>query len=483
MGISGVDACFSRMNDARSWAYEEFGGANLGDARRKSRLVRLMEGLVGKPSGLVSEVYKAGAERQAAYDFLSNDAVRSGALLDATASATAARCVGNPFTYVMLDGTTLTLTDRTKTKPLGSVGARRFPTRGLLALDAVAVTPDGTLQGLLDIQFWARGAQAPSTGRRRRRREEDNELRHWGQGVERASDLLEACAPETRPWFIMDRESDQAMLLRKLEGLDALFTLRASHDRIVEYRGRRTRLFSAIRASKVVAKHVVELPQTATRHARRAKLEIRATRLTLLLPTYRGHNNRSSLEVGVVEIREVGDVPKPLHWVLLTSAPLETPQDIDCVFQSYRLRWRVEDFHRTWKSGGCDVEDIQLRSADGIRKWAIMLGAVAARIERIKHLSRTRPDEPATIELSEDEISALIIAKRRIKNSVELVPDDTPTMRQATRWIGDLGGYAGHYKNYEPGAKTIGRGLAELEIWVSALRFMRENPKELRKKR
>lgn len=472
------------MNRARHWAHEEFGAANLGDARRSSRLVGLVNGLVTKPHGVVSQVYRAPAELQAAYDFLSNDAIRSSALLDATASATAARCSDSPFTYVVVDGTSFTLADQSKTKPLGSIGARRFPTRGLCVLDAVGVTPEGTLQGLLDVQFWTRSPSAASLkDRTRRRREQDTELRHWSLGVERVTDVLEACAPSTRPWFVMDREADQSALFRKLDELDAWFTVRAAQNRIVMHRGRQTKLFSAIRSSKVVTKRTVVLPRTATRAARHAKLEVRASRMTLMLPTYAKRAERTPWEVGVVELLEVGRVHSPLHWILLTSAPIETADDVQRIADSYVLRWRVEEFHRTWKAGGCDVEAIQLRTADGIRKWAIMLGAVAARIERLRQLSRTSPDEPATVELTEDEIRALILAKRRIKNSVELVPDGIPSIRTATRWIGDLGGFAGRYKGYEPGATTIARGLADLAVWVSAVQFVRENPDKPKKMR
>ncbi|MBP7685780.1 MAG: hypothetical protein KBB95_27930, partial [Deltaproteobacteria bacterium] len=43
------------------------------------------------------------------------------------------------------------------------------------------------------------------------------------------------------------------------------------------------------------------------------------------------------------------------------------------------------------------------------------------RTEHLKRLARTQPDEPATCELTEDEIQVLIFAKRRIKTSVELL--------------------------------------------------------------
>ena len=142
-----------------------------------------------------------------------------------------------------------------------------------------------------------------------------------------------------------------------------------------------------------------------------------------------------------------------------------------------------QEYHRAWKRGGCNVEDIQLRSAGGIRKWAIFLGAMAARAERLKHLSRTQPDAPATIELAEVEIRALLVAKRKIKTSVEEVPDGIPTIEKATLWIADLGGYAGHYtKGRRPGTTTISRGLERLAIWTDA-RISFEAEQELRAKK
>lgn len=471
------------MGDAFGWARKEFGGADLGDARRAHRLVRLAKRLAESPGSTVSGVCRNAAERQGAYDLLSNSAVRSAALLDATGAATAARCAEHKFVYVPIDGTSLTLIDRAKKKPLGSIGAKEFPTRGLKVVDAVAVSPNGTLEGVLDVQFWARSTTKKSTSRYRRRKQRDTEMRHWSAAVDSVRDVLATHAPDVQPWFVMDRESDEAAMLRELGAAGALFTIRAAQNRVVECRGKRRKLFSAVRASKLLGTRVLHLPRTPKRAARVAKVVIRATSLKLMLPTYARRGERVSLEVGVVEVREVSTRRNPLHWVLLTSCPVATLTEAERVVDSYRARWRIEEFHRTWKAGGCDAENIHLRSAEGIRKWAILLAAVAARTERLKYLARNQPDEPATIELTEDEIAALIYAKRRIKTRVEDVPDEIPTIRTAARWIADLGGYAGHYKGYEPGATTISRGLAKLAVLVEPVRELREALKEAPKKR
>ena len=77
------------------------------------------------------------------------------------------------------------------------------------------------------------------------------------------------------------------------------------------------------------------------------------------------------------------------------------------------MRWRIEEFHRTWKSGACNGEDTQLRSREAVIRWASMLAVVAVRIERLKRLSREEPTRSAADELSDIEIEVLLLLKRR----------------------------------------------------------------------
>ncbi|MBK7776075.1 MAG: IS4 family transposase [Sandaracinaceae bacterium] len=319
-----------------------------------------------------------------------------------------------------------------------------------------------------------------------RRRKRDTEMKHWSASVESVNQVLEKHAPGVRSWFVMDREADESKLLRQLGQAGTWFTIRAAQDRVVEWRGKSTRLFSAVSAAKPLGRRVLQVPRSHSCAARTAKVVIRARSLKLMLPTYERRDERVALEVGVVEVLEVRNTSTPIHWVLLTNRPVAKLADAERVIDSYRARWRIEEFHRTWKAGGCDAENIHLRSADGIRKWAILLASVAARTEHLKRLARTQPDEPATCELTEDEIQVLIFAKRRIKTSVELVPDGIPPIKTAVRWIADLGGWAGHYTKYEPGSTTIARGLVELARYMEFFSAIAEHPelaKKLMKKR
>ena len=241
------------MDEETAWAREEFGNADLGDARRNHRLIRLAARVAQQPGGTIAGVCRSAAERQAAYDLMSNKKVRSEALLQATTAATAGRCAEHEFVYVPVDGSSLVLTDRAKTKPLGSIGATRFPTRGLKVVDAVAVAPDGTFNGILDVQFWTRAAakkkrrkSQKKPSRHLRRRKRDTEMKHWSASVESVNQVLEKHAPGVRSWFVMDREADESKLLRQLGQAGTWFTIRAAQDRVVEWGGKSTRLFSAV---------------------------------------------------------------------------------------------------------------------------------------------------------------------------------------------------------------------------------------------
>ena len=149
---------------------------------------------------------------------------------------------------------------------------------------------------------------------------------------------------------------------------------------------------------------------------------------------------------------------------------MDSFDDARAVIDGYASRWKIEDFHRAWKSGICNVEDSQLRSRDGILKWATILATVAARAIRLTYLAREKPETPATDELSRDEIDAAIalLMPKGIKLGAE------PTLVQAVRWIADLGGYTGKSSGGPPGPTVISRGLQQVETLARGIRNLRE---------
>jgi hypothetical protein len=455
-----------------------FGDARLGDARRTARLVKMAARAAENPGGKLSDVFGSARELDAAYDLVESEHVLPAAIGEAQGRATARRCLDWPYVRVAVDGSSLQLTDHGRKKGFGSVGTRKAGARGLKVISALAVDPNGVTLGLLSQVWWARvAARSGSANARRKRRAQlptgQKETRHWIEAIALARRQLEAVG--ARGWFHVDREGDAWPILSALGATTHLFTVRSSWDRVIAATGRDKQYLRAhLAKQKPIGSYEVDVPGSAKRCGRRARMIMRAAKVSLRLHD-RSTDKIRWFDVHAVWVLEDGTTPKgekPLDWLLLTNAPVGSFTDGREVVLGYASRWRIEEFHRAWKSGVCNVEDTQLRSRDAVVRWASIQAAVAARAERIKLLARGAPERPATDELSEVELRVLIALKREQKKRTETVPDGVPTIAQATRWLADLGGYTGKSSGGPPGSITISRGLQHVVDGARAIQAL-----------
>lgn len=446
--------------EAVEWAREEFGHAQLGHPRRTIRLVSLASSVARNPSGKVSEVARTEAERQAAYDFLEDARIEPVAIMLAVALACVLRACQYPYVFAAVDGSSINLTDRAGSKGFGSVGSRARGARGLKMINSIAVSPRGVPLGLFAQVWWARGDRSNNRGRTRKL--QDKETRHWLEAIEQTVCAVHELKQGPVLWFQLDREADNRTILPALADTGHWFTVRSAHERRVKTRGLIPQyLRQSLRRRKPVGTYFLDVAAGPKRKARIAKMVVRVASVVLKLKDQRTETYRE-LTLNVVWAVEHGTTPKgekPLDWCLLTNHPVDTFERACKVIYGYSQRWRIEDFHRTWKRGGCDVERSQLRDADRVIKWATILAANAMRIERLKHLSRKTPELPASVELTPYEIQAVILLKRKYKKRTERISNAMPTIGQATTWIAELGGYTGKSSGGPPGVITIGRGF------------------------
>jgi hypothetical protein len=456
------------QGEQAAWAQEQFGQACLGDSRRTARLVSMACRAAQSPSGKISGVFARDRERQGAYDLLESGHVSPDELLASQARITAQRAANEPFVFVSVDGSSVTLADPTASKQFGSVGTLSGGARGLKVISALGISPQGVPLGLLTQVWWAR-TQAKRQNRKQKRKRnlkrkvEQKETQYWLQAIEAARTHTQAT--NAKLWFQLDREADNKHILHKLACSGHQFTVRSAWDRVLASTGKDKqylRQWLALRAPG--GQYMLAVSAAPNRKARMAKMVVRWAPVTLCLRNLPGCGERH-LHVTAVWAREQGTCPagnKPLDWLLLTSAHVENFKQAQFVIFGYTQRWRIEEFHRTWKTGACNVEQTQLRTPQAVKIWATILAAVAVRIERLKVLSRTSPEQPAAIELTPHEIRAIILLKRQNKKRNEVIPDTMPTIAQATLWIAEMGGYTGKSSGGPPGSITIRRGLDKL---------------------
>ena len=162
-----------------------------------------------------------------------------------------------------------------------------------------------------------------------------------------------------------------------------------------------------------------------------------------------------------VRIREISHVPrghKRIEWSLYSTYRVTTFSDAVKVARSYAYRWSIEEFHKTWKTGAWEIESSQLRSYEALHRWGVLLATVAARVERLKKLSREQPNIDALTEFSRHELDAAIVLSQT--KTVKVGEDIT--LNQAVRLVAMVGGYTGRKRDGPPGSITIRRGLNQV---------------------
>lgn len=471
---------------AQDWAWDEFGRAEIRDLRRKKRLLRMASDAVQHPSGRVSESIRCPRALAGAYDLLESLGASSEALLKSMALATADRCSTHDYVIVPVDGSSLSLQGKVRGRAFGALGAHRQGGRGLKVMTALTVSPDGTPLGLCSQRWWIRKQDSRLRDSKKRSLVE-KESRFWLEAIDQTRQVLQG-RRSARPWFQLDREGDSLSIIAESVRRGELLTARSRHNRRLRIPGQPLKrwrsagaplLYSELDRQPPLGVMPVVLKSRETGVERTAQVEIRAMRVVLDHVEHRTSRQLEPVEVVAVQAREVDPVDENerLNWVLLTTAPAETFGDAKHVVEMYCLRWRIEDFHRTWKTGHCRVEETQLRSAHAVKLWATILAAVATRIERLRHLSRAAPDEPATVEFDRDELESILLLKSNRKRKNEKLPKlEQMTIAEATILVAELGGYVRTSRSRPPGATTIARGLEWVYIATETLRAARAGP-------
>ena len=163
------------------------------------------------------------------------------------------------------------------------------------------------------------------------------------------------------------------------------------------------------------------------------------------------------LQLSLVHVCEESapDNDEPLEWFLLTSLPVTSRQQALKILEWYRLRWRIEDWHRVLKSG-CKVEYLGHRTGERIERAVTINAVIAWRLTAMTLLGRDTPELPADILFSDIEIIALEdFAKDR-----KLPPPDN--LGRAVLTMAMLGGYLNRKGDSPPGHAKLWEGYTRL---------------------
>lgn len=434
--------------------------------RTLNRLIRTLTTLSQAPGASIAAASADEAEARAIYRLLQNPILTENDLTEAFRQETLNQMkeTGESVFLCVQDTTEVSYAKREKTPGLGECRGKH--SKGLLLHSALALTPSGLPIGLLHQKIWTRDPSLKGE-RKVERPYEEKESYKW---TEAAQASVESLPEGLKLIHIGDREADFFEFLSQLEQEGQSYVVRAVQNRMTKDEQRR--VWDEVRQQPEAGQISVSIPRDSRKGTprRETTLALRFRTDTVRVPNHlKRKGGYTPLPCTVIQVLEQTPLPgeDPLEWLLWTNLPLTTAEEAAEKVAWYVQRWKIERFHYILKSG-CEVEKLQAREADRLRKLLLMYSMIAVRLQHLTYAAREWPEAPCTEVMEEEEWQVLY----RVARQTRKLPKQPPTLNEVVRDLAKLGGFLGRKSDGEPGAKVIWKGMQALRTVLDSYRFL-----------
>lgn len=458
---------------------------SLGDVRRTQRQSEMLEALGQNPQLSFPSVFTTKAALEGAYRLMENEHVPWRSLVEGHTNRSYERCEAADEVLVLHDTTDISYKIHDPDWIRDCMPRMSSQRQGFGLHCAIAVADDDVPLplGLLASQPFAHLKHLSDERTEQYWREQggvfENESKRWFDQVQ---EVREACAGRSiDPIHVMDREADSFTLLDTLmhERDRFVIRVRATDRRLA---GGASTLSRALEDVAFVLKRQVRLGfRTPFRNAkkrrkhpprkeRQATLHFRAKTVTI----DRGHSRDLghapvgrelpvTLTLNVVEAVELHPPQgqEGVRWLLWTTEPIDSPQQIERVVDIYRRRWLIEEFFKALKTG-CKLEERQFRTADSILRMLALTMIIGWWLLATRAIMSW--DENTSWRVVLDPFSFAML--RQSAEDEALKPDATVT--EVLYAIASIGGHL--QRNGPPGWLTLMRGMTTLADRVDGAR-------------
>jgi hypothetical protein len=396
--------------------------------------------------------------------FLRHQAVTPEAMAAHAGEATASRIAGRDV-IVIQDTSELALGGRRARAngygPVGKGGAL-----GGLLLHAVLAVEAGTgaLLGLVDFKVWNRkGGKVKS---RRARTTAQKESQCWIDGAARAGEVLAQARSITA---VSDRGSDiYEHFARRPSHLDQI--VRACQNRKIEpneeSEEEHTYLFSFIESQVEQGRFSVKIPAAPGRKARAAEVAVRFAPVVLSKPLHGAASDLpNSVALTLVDVRETTkpETGEAIHWRLLTTRAVTNVEEARGIADTYRMRWTIEEFFRTLKTAGFDIEATDIGEPRAMINFVAAATTAAVTVMQLVQArdGTTEQTLAQAFEPSDQPLLEALSAKLEGKTARQKNPHPKGSLAFAAWVIARLGGWTGYYG--KPGPRVMREGLNDFQ--------------------
>jgi len=480
-----------------SWVEEELDTLDLKDKRRnvRARLIVSQFSSIGESSPEATKG-KSTAALDALYRFVRNQAILPSALLEPHLQSSIKRTQQHDRVVLVQDTTEVDLTKPQRqvrgAGPLSSNSRFGFYLHPLMAYNL-----GGVPLGLVACHHWTRKKiDCESTPEEKRKQRnalpiEQKESFRWVQMIRRGK-AIAAENPETEYIGASDSESDVIEVFSEISSRPKNYHLlvRACQNRAIgecEIDGEATsarNIADALQQAPVpfCTKVKVRARQAKTgvekrarrksRAKRTASLEVRAVSVTIRMRPAASSSDidvrkNQSLTLNVVQAVEINppEGEEPITWTLITTLPINTAGQVDEVLQMYTLRWNIEVYFMTLKSG-MGIERLQYRELSRYVNATMLLMIIAWRVQCLTKAGRDESSSSCETYFQPSEWKAAWL----VGPGGEPLPSQPPTLGEFMITVATLGGYVNRRQQGPPGVRTMWRGMRRLDALAEAYR-------------
>jgi hypothetical protein len=389
--------------------------------------------------------------------FLRNDSVSAGEMASHAAAGTAARVAGRDIVVVQDTSELAFGGRRAQANGYGPVG-KGGGVRGLLLHAALALEDgSGAILGLADARIWNRdkGAVTP----RRSRATADKESQRWLAVTAQASEVLSAARSIT---VVSDQESDIYEHFARRAANTHLIVRACQNRKIKPQPEGSALLFPFVDNLPEAGRFSVKIPAAPGRKERVAELAVRFSRVELCKPLHGAASDLpDTISLMLVDVREMSarHEGEPVHWRLLTTHAVTNSDQARRIVDLYRMRWTIEEFFRTLKTAGFDIEEADIGDPKVMIKFVAAATVAAVTIMQLVRARDGTTDQQLAEAFEPDDQPVLEALSSRLEGATSRQKNPHPkgSLAFAAWVIARLGGWTAYYG--KPGPKVMRQGL------------------------
>lgn len=440
------------------------------DLRLAKRAARMIERWNERPGVGFPQIFEDPAELEAAYRFFNNPTLGFELVLQPHINQTLCRCEKYSEILSIEDTTCFSFGGDAPRRGLGRINKNN---QGFLAHTSLATTPEGIPLGVLGAELFLRAKKKTrkKLSQHRRRMSKDCESHRW---LRLAMHVEQEVKIKSSVIHLMDREGDIYDNVATLISKKRRFVIRCAKNRsLVNDVSEGNLLFDSLNDLPIIYREAVTVSGRSespypdhrklypARDGRLADVEVTATQVTLKRTRNSSAELPPATTLHVVRVLE----PSPpkgetkVEWILLTTEPIETEEDIRRIVNYYRKRFLIEEFFKAIKTG-CSFESRQLETYHALSNALAMTIPIAWEMLLVRNATREHSDKLAKEWIEPLRLQVLSALSKRYKLTA------SPTLKDVAYAIAGMGGHL--KRNGPPGWLTLRRGLEKLLIYEAA---------------